>query len=163
MKCLVCNSEFTGKACTVCGFPIVEILGDYETGMKNFQPTIEKYRNDFLKKISLSLVGYRYDVADKVSLIGQEKFQLGTAEKLMKDMTWLDMDFTNVASRTTVPVTLSVSIDDKPDYEIGLEVNNLPSEKVRLGFQVDQQLQITCELRDDSGKSVHSEPKPIIV
>jgi len=162
MKCLVCNYVFSGTACPKCGFPVVEIPGDYETGLKTLQPTIQKYRAEFCKKIKLGISVHNYDVTDTVSYKGEENIALGTADSFISRTTWLNGEFTNIPSRGQIPVTVNVSVGDSPAYQLTLNANNLPSEMLQLGISMDDQLRICLVLRDKTGKTSSTEVVSLI-
>ncbi len=157
MKCLVCNYDFNGIACPKCKFPVVEIPGDYETGLKTLQPTVMKYRTEFGKKIRLGVVVHNYDVTDTVTYKGEQTLPAGTADSMMSTTKWLSGEFTNIPSRSKVPVTLSVAVGDEPEYKVTLNADNLPSETLQLGISVDDQMRACFILRDGFGNTSPTE------
>ena len=162
MKCLVCNYKFSGTSCPKCGFPVVEIPGDYETGLKTLQPTIQKYKTEFCKKIELSISVHNYEVTDTVEYKGEEKIVIGTADSIISKTTWLNAEFTNIPSRRQIPVTLNVTVEDRPAYQLTLKANNLSAEMLQLGVSMDDKLGICFILKDDAGRTSSTEVVPLI-
>ncbi len=162
MKCLVCNAIHEQNVCPRCGFPVVEIPGDYEAGLKALQPTVAKYRNDFAKKINVALVVHNYDYDNDLEYMGEEKLPFGNAGALMSAEKWLDVKFINVLSRKTFPVTLNVSVEGQPDYILTLEINNLPSETIQVGISLDESFDFRLIFRDTSGNTVSSDAMPLL-
>lgn len=164
MKCLVCGKVYSGNMCPICDFPVVNITTNDEEGLKALQPTIEAHRAAFSKKVALSLLAYTYDVDDSsVTFQSNDKIPFGSVSHLCDQSIWLDTEFTNVKQRKTIPVTLCVDIQNKPVYQVTVNVKNLPSDMIQVGIAVDRSLQFNFLLKDSSGQSICSEIQPIII
>lgn len=162
MKCLVCGKVYNGNMCPICDFPVVNITT--REAEEALQKTIKAHRAAFLKKVRLSLLAHTYAVDDSsVTLQGNDKISFGDVSHLCNQSTWSDTEFTNVKQRKTIPVTLCVDIENKPGYQVEVNVENLPSDSLWAGLAVDSSLQFSFLLKDSSGHSVRSEVQPIIV
>lgn len=162
MKCLACGMEHNEKKCPRCYFPVVNITGNYEEGVKTLQPTIEKYRSEFSEKVELSLLTYLYEVNQTVTFQGNEKISFGRVCDLFNQTTWLETEFTNIAERKSIPISLCVAIENQPAYQITTNVPNLPSDTLQLGIEIDRTLRFHFVIRDAAGHCVSSETQPIV-
>ena len=162
MNCLVCNATHDEKVCPKCGFPVVEIPGDYEAGLKVLQPTVDNFRKDFAAKIKVDLIVHNYDITDSVTYSGEEKISFGNVDSIISKEAWLETEFSNVTSRTSLPVTLSVSAEGQPEYQLYYEIKNLSGETLKIGLSVDEKFNACVILKDDSGNTERSGCIPLI-
>jgi len=164
MKCFVCDFEYDGKECPKCKFPevVVPFGSDREASLKAMKQTVEKYRNEFAKKIKAELMVYNYDVTDKIVYQGEERCTLGKVNLLMSKVTWLDTEFTNVITRENLPITLNVSIEEQAEYQITVNIKNIPSDTLRVGISMDSGLNFSFIIKDAAGNSVRSDMFPIV-
>ena len=167
MKCLVCGKEHNAQKCPLCGFPVVHIMTNDKEGLKALRPTIEAHRAEFAKKMMLSLLIYDYEVDKQVDFKGTAKIPLGRVDALSQHPIWLEKEFTNMAQRKTIPVTLCVDIDNQPPYQITVNLENIPSETIQVGvaaepLTAEPPLQFRFMIKDSQGHSVASEPQTMI-
>lgn len=162
MKCLVCGKEYNGNECPVCGFPVVNITVNDEEGLKALRPTIDAHRAEFEKNIELSLLSYTYEVGNRIEPQGEERIPLGRVSQLSGQTVWLDTEFTNVVQRKAIPVTLCVTVRNRPEYRINVNAANILSDTIRVGICVNSSLQFCVIIQDSSGISSRSEFMPIV-
>lgn len=91
MKCPVCNSEYEGSLCPVCGFEDVQIVGDYDEGMKQLKPAILAHRKKFLGEYQIGIIlKKRKDTnSTDVSVIDDTLF-FGKVKDLLDGDKWLE-------------------------------------------------------------------------
>ena len=163
MKCVVCGKNFNGKECPVCSFPVVEILGDdFEAGMRSLEPEIQKHRREFAKRVTLGVTVYNYEFDTKIVEKGSEIIKLGSIDAL-QNKTWMNEEFEAVSSRDSLPVNVSVWVDDKMVQQYLVNIPNIKTaEKLRLGVVADDKLNFTMLLSDNASTVVRSPRIPII-
>lgn len=94
MGCLVCGEEYKGAVCPVCKFRNVQIVGDYEDGLKMLQPKIEEHRRNFLGTFSVGIRIMKRVISDTdpISAIPEDLF-FGKVVDFYNSEKWLDYDF----------------------------------------------------------------------
>ena len=164
MKCPVCGKVYSDQKCPVCTFPIVNITTNDTEGLKAIQPMINAHRAQFLTKVTLSLSVFVYEQdSQQVSFQGSAKIPLDSVSNLYHHVTWLNRKFTNIQQRQTIPVTLCVAVENQPEYQITVDMENLPSDTLQLGISIEEPLQFSFYLKDGDGHTSCSEVRPIIV
>lgn len=167
MECLVCGKKYDTQECPLCGFPVVHSMANDEETLKALRPTIEAHRAEFAKKIMLSLLIYDYEVDKQVDFKGTSKIPLGRVDALCRQPLWVEKEFTNMAQRKNIPVTLCVDIDNQPPYQITVNLENIPSETIQVGvaaepLAAEPPLRFRFLIKDSQGHSVSSDLQPII-
>lgn len=162
MKCLVCGKEFVGTECPICKFPVVEIPGDYEAGLRALKPTIDIHRKAFAEKISLEVVTYLYDVENSsVNTTGTKNLSLGRISELLNNTKWLDAEFDNLDLRKTIDIDVVVNIDGMKQTQKICITNFKTSEKITLGVSCDDEFKLCLKIKNKNGEETTSEKQSL--
>ncbi len=164
MKCLVCGKEFQGTECPICHFPIVEIPGDYESGLRTLQPVIKSHRDAFVEKISVGVVTFEYEIENgMINEKGMKQCSFGTVTEMMNQIKWLDTVFENPMTRKSMDITIIISIDGMRDEQRTVSVPILKTEgKISLGIFCDDTLHLCLKVKDEKGQEATSEKIAIV-
>lgn len=91
MKCPCCFETYEGDGnCPLCGFENVQIVGDYDEGLKLIQPMIEQHRKEFLgeHRIGIKLVKRKDTNSSDLSVV-TEILYFGKVSELIGTEKWL--------------------------------------------------------------------------
>lgn len=162
MKCLVCGKEFVGTECPICKFPVVEIPGDYEAGLRALKPTIDIHRKAFAEKISLEVVTYLYDVENSsVNATETKNLSLGRISELLNNTKWLDAEFDNLDLRKTIDIDVVVNIDGMKKTQKICITNVKTSGKITLGASCDDEFKLCLKIKNKNGEETTSEKQSL--
>lgn len=164
MKCLVCGKEFNGNVCPVCDFPIVEIPGDYEEGMRTLQPVIDHHRKAFAERIALGVVTYEYEMEESViTEKGNKNSMFGNMSELLGKTKWLDEFFECPNLRNVMYLSVVVSVDGKDGKIFKVKLPNFKEAcRVSLGICCDEDLKFCLKIKNEKGEELCSEKTPVI-
>lgn len=159
MKCLVCSKTYEAPECPRCGFPDVHIPGDQKQVLESLKPTIDEYRKNFLKRVQVQLVIYRWkDGAGVVALDREELLSVGSGEELLQGIRWLPKKFARIPDQETITVTLRVTAGEEA-WDQRIEVPNLQRPELQqLGVSLDQNGNVWVMLRNDTDEPAGSVP-----
>lgn len=162
MKCLVCGKTYEAAECPRCGFPDVQIPGDQAQVLESLKPTIDEYRENFLKRVQLRLVTYRWtDGGGVVALDREELIPVGSGEELLQGIKWLPEKFARIADQSQITVTLRAAAGEEI-RELRVLVPNLQRPELQqLGVSMDQDGNVWVMLRNDTDEPVGSAPVPL--
>lgn len=158
MKCLVCGKSFDGSGCPRCGFPVLSILGDYEEGIRQQQPVIRAFRTDFLAKVEVGAVAYRWkNNGGKIVCAGQESIPLGKGGQIWEKMQWIPRKFARNAGADSIQVRVYGTLRGKRTEKV-VTLPNLPGAHLQqLGIEMNEEMAVRLKLRNESGVQVESE------
>lgn len=163
MNCPVCGKSFKGNACTVCSFPVVDIPGDYEEGLKALRPTIDSFKAEFVKKVNIGVVLNKWQLENgKLKLVQEENESFGTLEQLMGRSRWISRTFDNISTKKNVDVSVFVDVakdDGSTDRKI-LHVstpNMNDGENQQLGITVNNDFTFVLNVKSSTGQKGTSE------
>lgn len=161
MKCIVCGKDYEKDKCPVCGFPKIEFPGDPEKGLQMMKPTIDAYRDDFLSRVSVGIMAYRWKDDNGVLAMDRvERIQIGTGKELRGNTKWLAEKFARIPEEERMQVNLSIEVNGRGE-ERSVRIPNLKEAELQeLGAAVDGALNIQLLLRNSSG-STQSEKMPL--
>lgn len=164
MNCLVCGKEFKGTVCPVCQFPIVEIPGDYESGLKALQPTIQKHRAAFAEQITMELEVFEYQIDNAaVRERGSQNLNLGKVSDMINNVVWAGVAFENPSLRQNIEMTVIIGIAGaKKEKRKVVMPTPKTEEKISLGIFCDNDFNFQIVLKDGKGTQVTSQKNRII-
>lgn len=163
VTCLVCGKKYEAGDCPRCKFPDVQIPGmEREKAIIHLKPVIEASRRAFLENIRVEVISYRWKDKDgTIVLDRKDNLVLGTGTALAQGEVWLPGKFARIADEAKIPVKLRITAGEEV-FEKTIRVPNLHKPELQqLGAKLDQNFNITLLLRNDSQKSVQSDPVPL--
>ena len=163
VTCLVCGKKYETGDCPRCKFPDVQIPGmDREKALIHLKPAIEASRKAFLETVRVDVISYRWKDQDgTIVLDRKDALTLGTGTALTQGEVWLTGKFARIADEAFVPVKIRVTAGDEVTEKTVRVPNLQKPELQQLGAKLDQDLNITLLLRNDSQKPVQSDPTPL--
>lgn len=157
MKCLVCNTEYNGDECPVCEFPVVELFGDYEEGIKSIKPAIDSYRNEFVKKIIVGLVAYNYTIDNHgINETSTEEIEFGCISDLINKTQWSEEEFEIISARDRIPVTVYRKMNNRVTKQNIIEFQCDETGTFQVGIGVNDELEYHMLLKDSGGRIIES-------
>ena len=164
MNCLVCHRKLgcDNTKCKLCGYvnPLIMNGVDPAKLIAQMNDEIEAHRKKFFMTIGFGIIGYHWEkISGRYVLQNELELDFGTLEQAYNNTVWLDRSFDNASSRTPVSVKSFVkSNDSRKDCRISVP-NTLNGKKLTLGLSIDDKCQIRFVLKDESGKTLSSEPQ----
>ena len=157
MKCLVCKKEYPGGECPRCGFPEVNVMGNYEEGLKTFEPVVKAHRRRFMESISLGIVTYRWkDVDGTIVLDCEEKVPFGPVAELVNQERWIDRKLARIPEESEIRVTCYISYGgEESNISVSLP-NLLQAELQQVGIYVTEDAKFSILLKNEAGACTRS-------
>ncbi len=164
MKCLVCGKEFQGTVCPICEFPIVEIPGDYEAGLRTLQPVIRSHREAFAEKIHIGVMIFEYEIDNgTIRETGSRKKFFGKVAEMMHRKKWLDTVFENPLSRKSMDIHMVICVDGRKDDNRTVSIPTPKTEgKISLGIVCEDTFCFYLIVKDEKGNEVTSRKMEIV-
>ncbi len=161
MKCIVCGKVHDGNECPVCKFPKIHFPGDPQEGLRTMKPAIDSYRDSFLERVSVGVITYRWkDEGGTIVLDREERVAIGTGKKLREAAVWLEESFARIPEAKELAVKVSVQVDGQEEVHTVKVPTRMEAELQQLGAEIDEELNLSLLLRNDSG-STRSEKEPL--
>ena len=157
MKCLVCNKEYVGGECPRCAFPEVNIMGDYEEGLKSFAPIVKTHRERFMETMSLGVVVYRWkDDNGVIALDREDRIPFGTAATLYNKESWLEQKLARIPDEQEIEIICYIRYGQE-EHRVPVRMPNLlQSELQQVGIRLTQDYKFNILLRNEAGAGTQS-------
>jgi len=153
MKCFVCKKECEDDVkCPVCGFmPVVDLGEDPDETERKNASIIESYRNEFLKKVDVGVIAYRWkDEGGKLVVESEDRMSFGKGHQLYRRSAWCESKFARIPDEEQITVRVSVQNGDNDDIkEIHLP-NLKDAELQELGVELDKDMRLRLLLRNST-------------
>ena len=165
--CLVCKKNHNEECCPRCGFQVIEILGDYEVGLQNLKPFINKQLDRFQRSVTVGMEICLWTDADGVIVPnGKEYPSFGNLAELREGEHWLDRRFARIPDCKDLSVVCYVRItkSDGQSAERKIQVklpNLLEAELQQIGVRITDRDTFVLLLKNDGGNRSESEEIPL--
>ena len=162
MKCLVCGKEFAGGECPRCKFPDLQFPGDRDEAIRSMKPVIDSFRAEFLKKVRVAVVIYRWkDRNGNVVPDREELLPIGTGAELSEGVRWLEQKFARIPEQQKLSLRLRVTAGEETENLTVTVPNPQIAELQQLGAELDPDLRICLLLRGGNAEPLKSAYVPI--
>ncbi len=159
-KCMVCGYQYDGDQlpkCPVCKFQEINILGDYEKGLKELQPIILQKKQGLANRLQIGMKIFQYEL-DGTKLVDKgESVVLFDTVTTDDKVHWLDDHLETVSTLDVLDAEVYVQLDDKT-YLLNLKTNNMKNaDYIQVGIAIDIDFCMRMVVKDDSNNLTQSE------
>lgn len=165
MKCLACGKEASGSVCKHCQFPVIEIVGnsaaEVDESIANIQAHAQRHREEYLEDLRIGVMTYKWKEAyGRLVEDFHVPVYFAKGSDLRNGEVWYPEQFAAIPNAQTMTVKM-VIMKGASESETDVQLPNPAGQGLqKVGFRLDDQLQVRMLLKNESGQS---ESQPISV